>query len=136
MQTFEVAFEDGAMPEPHEIKTALFLSKHGKTVIFIAPKNQPGIKTPDIIMDGLQWEMKSPVSAGARSIEHAFRSAIKQSSNIIFDLRASKASDRANLAKINRQLARSSYPRDEKALLQLPLFQGKVVKERLFWLHS
>lgn len=105
MQTFEVAFEDGAMPEPHEIKTALFLSKHGKTVIFIAPKNQPGIKTPDIIMDGLQWEMKSPVSAGARSIEHAFRSAIKQSSNIIFDLRASKASDRANLAKINRQIA-------------------------------
>ncbi len=100
MKTFDILFEDGAEPQPHEIQTALFLRKAGKKVTFLAPKNQPGIKTPDIAMDGVNWEIKSPVSAGARSIEHAFRSAIKQSENVLFDLRRSKANDQANLAKI------------------------------------
>ena len=104
MQIYEILFEDGAEPEPHEIQTALFLRKSGKKVVFLAPQNKPGIKTPDIAMDGLRWEIKSPVSAGARSIEHAFRAAIKQSGNILFDLRRSKASDQVNLAKINRQI--------------------------------
>jgi len=104
MKVYEILFEDGAEPEPHEIQTALFLRKTGKRVTFLAPKNQPGIKTPDIMMDELQWEMKSPVSAGARSIEHAFRSAIKQSENVLFDLRRSRASDQANLTKIKRQI--------------------------------
>jgi len=100
MKPLDILFEDGAEPEPHEIHTALFLRKTGREVTFLAPKNQHGVKTPDIRMDGLYWEVKSPVSAGARSIEHAFRSAIKQSENIIFDLRRSRASDMANLAKI------------------------------------
>lgn len=100
MQIYEILFEDGAEPEPHELQTALFLRKNGKKVVFLAPKNQLNVKTPDILMDNVQWEIKSPVSAGARSIEHAFRSAIKQSENVLFDLRRSKASDVANLAKI------------------------------------
>jgi hypothetical protein len=100
MHTLEIGFEDGAIPEPHEISTALFLSKLGKEITFLAPKNQPGIKTPDITMDGKKWEIKAPVSAGSRSIEHAFRAAMKQSPNIIFDLRSSKASDQTNLARL------------------------------------
>ncbi len=104
MTVFDIQFEDGAEPEPHEIQTALFLRKQGKKVLFLAPRNRPGVKTPDIRMDDLAWEIKSPVSAGARSIEHAFRSAIKQSENVLFDLRRSKAADVANLAKINRQI--------------------------------
>ncbi|QQS26799.1 hypothetical protein IPM44_03705 [bacterium] len=104
MKIFDILFEDGAEPEPHEIQTALFLRKTGKKITFIAPKNRTGVKTPDIRMDSLHWEIKSPMSASARSIEHAFRSALKQSGNVIFDLRRSKASDMANLAKINRQI--------------------------------
>ncbi len=104
MKTYDILFEDGAEPEPHEIQTALFLRKTGVKVTFLAPKNLPGVKTPDISIDGAKWEIKSPVSAGSRSIEHAFRSAIKQSENVLFDLRRSKASDAANLAKIKRQI--------------------------------
>lgn len=100
MKTYDILFEDGAEPEPHEIQTALFLRKSGKKVTFLAPKNQPGVKTPDIVMDGAYWEIKSPVSAGSRSIEHAFRSALKQSESVLFDLRRSKASDQVNMAKI------------------------------------
>ena len=100
MKLYDILFEDGAEPEGHELNTALYLRKNGMKITFLAPKNVTGVKTPDILIDGVPWEMKSPVSAGARSIEHAFRDAIKQSENILFDLRRSKASDTANLAKI------------------------------------
>ncbi len=100
MQDLNLFFEDGAEPEPHELQTALFLRKLGKEVKFLAPANQAGIKTPDILMDDLKWEIKSPVSNASRTIEHAFRSALKQSDNVIFDLRRSKASDAANLSRL------------------------------------
>ncbi len=106
MNIYEILFEDGVEPEAHEMQTALFLSKNGKRVTFLAPQNKPGVKTPDILIDDIAWEIKSPVSAGARSIEHAFRGAIRQSENVLFDLRRSKASDQANLSKINRQIRR------------------------------
>lgn len=96
MNSLELLFEKGASPESHEIATALLLRSRGKQVTFLAPKNQPGVKTPDIHMDGCDWEIKSPQNAGARTIEHAVRSASKQSNNIIIDLRRSKiATDRA-----------------------------------------
>ncbi len=100
MKDLDLLFEDGSEPEPHEIQTALFLRKIGKKVKFLAPANQDSIKTPDILMDGLKWEIKSPVSNASRTIEHAFRSALKQSENVLFDFRRSKASDSANLAKL------------------------------------
>ncbi|MFZ2544405.1 MAG: hypothetical protein WAW80_00270 [Candidatus Saccharimonadales bacterium] len=96
MKTYNILFEDGAEPEPHEIQTVLFLRKTGMRVKFLAPKNQPGVKTPDIAMDGMMWEIKSPQSKGSRTIEHAVRSASKQSENIIIDLRRlSVSTDRA-----------------------------------------
>lgn len=104
MKIYEIEFEEGANPEPHEIQTALFLKKSGKSVRFLAPQNKQKVKTPDIIMDGVSWEIKSPMSNGSRAIEHAFRAAIKQSPNIIFDLRRSKGSDNANVSKIQRQI--------------------------------
>ena len=101
MKTYDIQFEDGAIPEPHEIQTALFLIKHGKkTVKFLAPKNQNRIKTPDILMDGKKWEIKSPTSNGSRVMEHALRSATKQSPNVIIDLRRGKMADERALRQI------------------------------------
>ncbi len=100
MKIIDIHFEDSAEPEPHEIHTALFLRKQGRHVTFLAPKNQAGVRTPDIIMDGLRWEIKSPQNAGARTIEHAVRSASKQSENIIIDLRRSKLKTERALTQI------------------------------------
>ena len=100
MQIYDIQFEDGAVPEPHEIQTALFLKKNGKNVKFLAPKNRNRVKTPDIFMDGLEWEIKSPISNGSRLIEHALRSASKQSANVIIDLRRGKLADEVALQQI------------------------------------
>ncbi len=51
-------------------------------------------------MDGLEWEMKSPQSNGARTMEHPVRSASRQSENIIIDLRRSKLDEERAIAQI------------------------------------
>ena len=100
VKIYDIQFEDGAEPEPHEIQTALFLKKKGKDIKFLAPKNKDCIKTPDIVMDKLKWEIKAPISNSSRVMEHALRSASKQSSNIIIDLRRCKLSDERAMHQI------------------------------------
>lgn len=100
----DIIFANNYQPLNHELDTAIFLSSLGKTIEFIPASNMDNIKTPDILMDGLKWEIKSPINNGKRTIEHAFRGALQQSNNIIFDLRRSKTSDTINLAKISREV--------------------------------
>lgn len=56
-------------------------------VEFILPARRKGIKTPDILMDGIEWEIKSPTGKGARTIENTLRAALRQSPYIVLDLR-------------------------------------------------
>jgi len=41
-------------------------------------------------MDGLNWEMKSPIGDGKHTVEHIFRKAMDQSKYVIIDLRRCK----------------------------------------------
>lgn len=93
-------------PEKHELETVSFFANLGYDIEFIAPTQLKGSKTPDITMLNLEWEIKSPLSDGERSIEHALRSALKQSENIIFDLRRNKMSTEKALSKIKFVLAK------------------------------
>ena len=74
-------------PEKHELDTAKYFSNLGYDIVFLSPSNIPGAHTPDIRMDGIEWEMKAPTGKGKRTIEKIFSQAVSQSSNIIFDLR-------------------------------------------------
>ncbi len=49
-----------SLPEDHKFAVAKFFSEQGKDVEFIKPSNIPNIHTPDIHMDGVDWEIKSP----------------------------------------------------------------------------
>ncbi|MCL2335538.1 MAG: hypothetical protein FWC57_05680 [Endomicrobia bacterium] len=53
-------------------------------------------------MDNIFWEIKSPQSDGKHTIEHAFRKALKQSENIIFDLRRSKMPDSKCISQLTK----------------------------------
>jgi hypothetical protein len=90
----------GVFPEPHELKAAQFFNALGFDVEFLIPVYQKGIRTPDIQMNGILWEIKSPQSNGKHTIENAFRKAVKQSSNIIFDLRKIKMSNDKSVSLI------------------------------------
>ena len=79
----QIQLEDGATPRDHEILTAIFLIKQGKSPKFLAERKIANTKTPDITMDNIEWEMKSPIGSGRENLEHAFKAAVKQSENII-----------------------------------------------------
>lgn len=83
----KVELEINAKPELHELKTAYYLANLGYTVKFLEISRQKSIKNPDIEMNHLLWEIKSPIGKSSRVIENNLRKALRQSSNIIFDLR-------------------------------------------------
>lgn len=71
-------------PKDHEMLVAILLAEYFKRdVIFL----RPGVLgTPDLNIDGVLWEIKSPLGNSKKTIENNLRSARKQSSNIVIDL--------------------------------------------------
>ena len=96
---------NGVVLQQHEISTIVFLTQQGFDVSLIPPQRRKGAHTPDIYMLGLDWEMKRPKWRSAHTIKRAFKTASRQSSNIIFDLRSSKIPDEANLSKLEKEFA-------------------------------
>lgn len=47
-------------------------------------------KTPDFLIKGVYWELKSPTGSGKHNIQHKIQDAAEQSRNIIIDGRKSK----------------------------------------------
>ncbi len=87
-------------PEPHEFETVKFFSELGKNIVFIRPSSIPNVHRPDILMDGIEWEIKCPEGRKNRTIETNVRTAMKQSQNIIFDLRYIKVSEKQSISQL------------------------------------
>ena len=92
------------LPEKHELATAKYFSDLGKNVKFLAKSNVKGVHTPDIHMDRLDWEIKSPHGKTTECICDNMRDAIKQSSNIIIDLRCMPIPTKRCVDRIEREL--------------------------------
>ena len=54
-------------PEKHELYTAKFFADKGKNITFICPSSIPEVYRPDILMDGKEWEIKSPIGKGKKN---------------------------------------------------------------------
>lgn len=75
---------------PHELCTARSLAKAGHEVVFLKKSDVEHRKTPDILMDGVPWEMKAPIAPNARALDRNVRRALRQSSRIVIDARRIK----------------------------------------------
>ena len=75
------------LPEKHERVTARYFVDRGMDVKFLRPSSVKGTRNPDFLMAGKIWEIKSPIVYSDSSFEYNFKKAMKQSKNIIFDLR-------------------------------------------------
>ena len=64
-------------------------------------------KTPDFLIKGRYWELKSPTGNGKYNLQHALRNAAKQSENIIIDARFSKIHINKIKNELNYQFKRS-----------------------------
>lgn len=102
-----ITSEDGAHPNRDEIGTATFLAGQGKKVKFMAESKIQGKKSPDIKMDGIAWEIKNPRKNGKYTLDHAMKRAIKQSANIIFDIRHCRAVESRIIVALQKEFMRT-----------------------------
>lgn len=79
----------------------------GIDVELIPPSQIKYLRMPDIIMNGISWEMKSPVGKGKYTIQNILQSAAGQSRNIIIDLRRCKMPSEEAINKIRREFDKS-----------------------------
>ncbi len=93
-----IPLEVNPRPLDKEITAAYILADFFKTdVIFIPRENQ---KTPDYLINGIKWELKSPMGKGKYNIQHCLKDALQQSTYIVIDTRYSKQ----HMEKISHEL--------------------------------
>lgn len=76
------------MPDEKELSAAYILLDYFNTNIKFIPRNN--CKTPDLLINHTEWELKAPTGNGKRNLQHTISRAIKQSRYIIIDARFSK----------------------------------------------
>ena len=69
-------------PWPHELRVAQILSLAGHTVEFLPTRSS---KTADILLDGIEYEIKSPLTNKPKKILRNLKRALLQSKNVIID---------------------------------------------------
>ncbi len=94
---------NGVVLKSHEIATVVLLTELGMDVELIQKSNSEGVKTPDIRIGRLLWEMKSPEGRGKYLIQNTMHRAARQSENVIIDLRRIKLHQNRCLAEIEKQ---------------------------------
>jgi len=98
------------IPEPHEVEVAWILARHfGVGVEFLRPSEGYKMKTADMVMNGLIWEIKSPTGSGRTTIPNQFRRASKQSTHIVFDARRVHLGEDAVLAQVRQEMVRRRH---------------------------
>lgn len=117
----KVILPSGVAPWPHEMRVARILSDAGYTVEFIHKVN---IKLADIFLDGIEFEIKSPKTSKANSLEHILKKALRQSANIIVDSSRMRA---INDAKIQSFLVHQARSRKRIKRIMLVTKSGYII---------
>ena len=93
---------------PHEQVMADILAKAGYVVEFIKPNKRKYENTPDVLINGIRWEMKSPKSAKLEAIERNLKRGTKQCDRFIFySKRMKRVPDKAIKRELIKQLKMS-----------------------------
>ncbi|HEY1645472.1 MAG TPA: hypothetical protein VGF75_03735 [Candidatus Saccharimonadales bacterium] len=90
LKTGRIIIPNGIYPEKHELATANVFTKLGKDMEFLAPSKTRHARTPDVMIEGVIWEIKSPTGSSRYTIQNQFKRAAQQSQNLILDGRRIK----------------------------------------------
>ena len=98
---------NGVVLKTHENATAVFLTEQGFDVDLIPTSNIEGVHTPDIKIKGLEWEMRAPTGEGKYLMANTIQRAVKQSHNVIVDLRHTKRHQTKCLRELENEFKKS-----------------------------
>ncbi len=110
-----------ANPWPHKQKVAKILALAGHNIEFLPESN---INTADILLDGIEYEMKSPFTNKPDKLERNIKRGLRQSKNIIFDSSRIKNMRDDNL---RRFLARKAKEQKQIGELILITKRGQII---------
>ena len=98
---------NGVVLKNHENATVVFLTELGFDIELIPTSNIKGVHTPDIKMSGIEWEIKTPIGEGKYLIPNTIQKAVKQSPNVIVDLRHTKRHQTKCLRELEKEFEKS-----------------------------
>lgn len=89
-QKTQVITPVGMKPKPrdHERDVAEILAVYFSSSVEFIPTTEH--RTPDFLIDGVLWELKSPQGSGKNNVQRQLKYASKQSENIIISAKRSK----------------------------------------------
>jgi len=97
-------------PEEHEVDTAWVLARHYRTTVeFLVPVDDYKRTSPDVLMNGVIWEIKSPKGKSRYTIQEQFKRASKQAKNVIIDSRRTKLKDKDIVKSIDFEIQKRPY---------------------------
>lgn len=108
--------QNGVHLEDHEYKTVKLLLERGFNVELIPPLRIEAVRTADIVIQGVVWEMKAPQGNGKNVIRHTVQHASHQSNNIIVDLRRCKLQEEQAIKELKQHFALSKRIRRMKII--------------------
>ena len=94
--------QNGVHLREHEYLTVQLLLDKGYDIELIPPSQIKNLPMPDIMMQGVPWEIKSPNGNGKNTLKHIIQKAKHQSESIIIDLRRCKIDDEQAVAEITK----------------------------------
>ncbi len=83
----------GAEPTESDIVIANIFAKLGHDVEFLAASRAYRVRTPDMKIDGVAWEVKCPTSRKIDKFRQNISSALGQSQNVVIGTFRTKARD-------------------------------------------
>jgi len=102
----------GGYPNPptsHEVDVALILTRHYRTTVeFLIPVDDYKRKSADVVILGVEWEIKCPRGASKSTISNQLRWASKQARNIILDTRHTRLEYNGIKNKVQLEVNRKS----------------------------
>ena len=81
--------------QSHEQAIVDFLLQAGYNITLLPTSRVKNMRTPDFLLDDQPWEAKTLFKSRRPTMEHAFKSALKQAPNVIFDLRFLPGNDQS-----------------------------------------
>lgn len=91
----------------HEVNAILLLSDYYDADIYCI---SPGTgRTPDLRINGIEWELKSPQGDGSKTIENILKKATRQSKNIILDFSRIKMKGNQALSRTKHYLHNNKH---------------------------
>ena len=87
----------------HERRTAEALASAGYIVEFVVKSEISHTKSADVFVNGIKWEIKSPISSNIKQIEKNLKKGVKQSRYLIIDSQRVKSTSDITLEKFLRQ---------------------------------